>query len=185
MTNTTRTTRGASTPTLVWEESTYRAMAAAFTALRIFIGLVWFSNALAKITGIGQVDWGFFSFTLITRDGAQQIATDAATKTQIHPLGAFYRDLVLPHWGFFGIVLTTAELAISLGLLLGIAARLAALGALLLIGPIWLMLFHTDLYLWEYLLDLFPLLLLALVPAGRTLGLDHRLATRFHSHWPF
>ncbi len=64
--------------------------------------------------------------------------------------------MVLAHWGFFGTLLTAAELAIGIGLLLGIATRLAALGALVLIGPIWLMLLHTNTYLWEYPLDLFP-----------------------------
>jgi len=78
-----------------------------------------------------------------------------------------------------------AELAIGIGLLLGIATRLAAVGGLLLIAPIWLMLLHTNLYLWGYPLDLFPLVLLAIVPAGRTLGFDRALATRFHGHWPF
>ncbi|MGH3570618.1 MAG: hypothetical protein ACRDUW_02120 [Pseudonocardiaceae bacterium] len=47
------------------------ALAQGFAALRIFIGLVWLSNALAKVTDVGVVDWGFFSFNLITR-----IATD-------------------------------------------------------------------------------------------------------------
>ena len=54
----------------------------------------------------------------------------------------------------------------GLGLILGVASRLAALGGILLIGPIWVMLWHTNLYLWEYPAeDLFPLLL-AIVPAG-------------------
>ena len=93
--------------------------------------------------------------------------------------------MALAHWGFFGTLLTAAELAIGIGLLLGIATRLAALGPLVLIGPIWLMLLHTNTYLWEYPLDLFPLLLLAIVPAGRTAELDHTLAARFHHRWPF
>jgi len=54
-----------------------------------------------------------------------------------------------------------------------------------LIGPIWLMLLHTSTYLWEYPLDLFPLVLLAIVSAGRTAGLDRTLAHRFHHRWPF
>jgi len=80
-----------------------------------------------------------------------------SSKTYIAPLGAFYQNVVLPNWGFFGALLTVAELAIGLGLLLGVAARLAAVVGLLLIGPIWLMLLHTGLYLWQYPADLFPL----------------------------
>ena len=122
--------------------------AGGFAALRIFMGLVWVSNALAKVFNQGNVDWGF-SFNLITRDAAQRIATDAASKTQIAPLGTFYRDVVVANWGFFGIFQTLAELAVAIGLLFGIASRLAAVGGLLLLTPIWVMLWHTNLYLWS------------------------------------
>jgi len=89
-------------------------------------------------------------------------------------------------WGIFGAFLTVAELAIGIGLVFGIATRLAAVGGLLLIGPIWVMLLHTNLYLWQYPAeDLFPLLLLAIVPAGRLGGLDGRLSRRFGYRWPF
>ncbi len=162
-----------------------RTLAGGFAALRIFFGLVWLSNGLAKLFDTGNYDWGFLSFNLITRGAARSIATNAAGKSQLAPLGAFYRDVVLPNWGFFGILSTIAELAIGLGLLLGIATRLAAVGGLLLLTPIWVMLWHTNLYLWEYPLDLFPLLLLAIVPAGRFLGADRSLAPRFHGRWPF
>jgi len=68
----------------------------------------------------------------------------------------------------------------------GLATRLAAVGGLLLIAPIWVMLWHTGLYLWEYPAeDLIPLALLATVPAGRVGGLDSRLAPRLHQRWPF
>jgi len=32
---------------------------------------------------------------------------------------------------------------------------------------------------------LFPLLVLTVVPAGRTFGLDCTLAARFHGRWPY
>jgi hypothetical protein len=38
----------------------HRLTARAFTALRIFTGLVWLSNALAKIFDVGNYDWGLF-----------------------------------------------------------------------------------------------------------------------------
>jgi len=57
-------------------------MACGFTALRIFTGLVWLSNGLAKLFDRGTYDWGFFSFNLVTRGSAQFIATDASRKTQ-------------------------------------------------------------------------------------------------------
>ena len=163
-----------------------RTLAGGFAALRIFFGRVWLSNGLANLFGTGNYDWGFFSFNLFTRDAARSIASNASGKSQLAPLGAFYRDVVVANWGFFGILFAIAELAIGLGLLLGIATRLAAVGGLLLLTPIWVMLWHTNLYLWgEYPLDLLPLLLLAIVPAGRVFGLDHGLAARFGGRWPF
>ena len=163
-----------------------RMMARAFTALRIFTGLVWLSNALAKVVDKGLYDFGFISFNLVTLGAARGIATNASGKTPIAPLGAFYRDVVLPNWGFFGAFLTVAELAIGLGLIFGVATRLAAVGGLLLLTPIWVMLWTTGAYLWEYPAeDLLPLILLAIVPAGRTGGLDRRLAPRLGHRWPF
>ncbi|WIV59170.1 DoxX family membrane protein [Amycolatopsis nalaikhensis] len=163
-----------------------RGFARAMCALRIFTGLVWLSNGLAKLFEVGTFDLGFFSFNLITKDAARTIATGASGKTGIAPLADFYHGFVLPNWGFFGAFLTAAELAVGVGLILGIATRLAAVGGLLLIGPIWIMLWHTGGYLWEYPAeDLFPLLLLAIVPAGRIGGLDARLAERFAGRWPF
>lgn len=169
----------------VVDARTYRRLAHGLAALRIFTGLIWLSNGLAKVFDTGTVDGGFFSFTLITRGVARGIATDASGRTAIGPLGGFYRDVVLPHWGVFGILLTVGEVAIGIGLVFGIASRLAALGGLLFVAPIWVMLWHANLYLWEYPLDLVPLLVFAIVPAGRVLGLDRALAARLRNGWPF
>ncbi len=63
--------------------ATFRVMGRAFAVLRIVTGLVFLSNALAKVSGVGNYDWGFFSFNLITGDAAKSIATNASGKTQI------------------------------------------------------------------------------------------------------
>lgn len=157
-----------------------------FTVLRVFTGVVWLSNALAKVFEKNEFDLGFFSFTLIDKASARSILTNAADKTGIRPLGGIYEHLVLPHWGLFSVFLVLAELAVGLGLIFGIASRFAAVVGLMLIGPIWIMLWHTKLYLWEYPAeDLLPLVLLAIVPAGRYRGFDSQLAARFGSRWPF
>ncbi|MGQ0483024.1 MAG: DoxX family membrane protein [Pseudonocardia sp.] len=163
----------------------HSALAKGFAALRIFFGLIWLSNGLAKAFGQGAYDWGFMSFNLIDLGAARFIADEASKKTYIAPLGAFYQGVVLPNWGLFGPFLTVAELAIGVALLLGVLTRAAALGSLFLITPIWLMFLDTNPYLWLYPVDLFPLLLLAIVPSGRTAGLDARLAARFGNRWPF
>lgn len=164
---------------------TYRTLQRGFTALRIFVGLIWLSNALSKLFDTARVDVGFARFSLVDRGSARSIATGAAAHTYLKPLAAFYQHVVLPHWGIFGAFLTVAELAVGLGILFGVATRLAALGGILLIGPIWLMLLNNGGYFWTYPLDLFPLTLLAIVPAGRYFGFDRTLAPRFSNRWPF
>jgi hypothetical protein len=62
---------------------------------------------------------------------------------------------------------------------------LGAVVALLLIGPIWLTMWDAGLYLWQYPLDLVPLLILAIVPTGRSFEVDGKLAARVSSRWPF
>jgi uncharacterized membrane protein YphA (DoxX/SURF4 family) len=155
-------------------------------ALRVFFGLNWLSNAIAKVFNKADYDWGWLSFNLVNRDTAHAILRQGTSSTGIAPLRWFYTDVVLPNWSFFQVFLTIAELAVGLGLLFGIATRLAALGGLLLVLPIWLMLFHTDQYFWTYPLDLFPLILLAVVPAGRVGGVDGKFLTPiFGQRWPF
>lgn len=164
----------------------YRLMARAFAGLRVFMGLVFVSNAIAKFTGVAVYDWGFIRFNLITSGAAQSIAAGGAKATYITPLAAFYEGVVLPGWGFFGPFLAVTELAIGLGLLFGVATRLAAVGGLALLTPIWLMILPTGGYLWEYPAeDIMPLVLLAIVPAGRVAGLDRVLAPLLGHRWPF
>ena len=157
---------------------------AGFFALRIYVGLVFLSNGLAKALDRQNTTWGPFSFSLITRGSAKNIAQGAAGRSHIPVVSAFYRTTVLPHWGFFGVFLTVAELSLGVALLLGILTRVASVGGLLLIAPIWVMLWHTGDYLWDYPADLAPLVLLAVVPTGRILGLDGPLRRRV-PHWPF
>lgn len=173
------TTRAAGTLT-----APHRTLAGGLAALRILFGLVYLSNALAKIVGTANYDLGFYSFNLINRDIARSILGGASSGT-FEPLQTIYQDLVLANWGFFQWFLTVTELAIAVLLLLGIASRLAALVALGLIGPIWVMLWDSGQYLWQYPVELVPLAILAIVPAGRTVGLDGRLAARFGGRWPF
>ena len=163
-----------------------RTLGGGLAALRIFSGLVWLSNGLAKVffNQNSNFDWGFVSFGLINQPSARSVLERAAEQI-FQPLRWIYQDLVLANWTFFAWFLTIAEVVAGISLLFGIASRLGATIGLLLIGPIWIMLLHTNLYLWEYPNELVPLLILAVVPAGRFLGQDRKLAVRFHGRWPF
>lgn len=181
MSDTTVTDRPATIP------ASHRSLSRAFAVLRIFFGVIWLSNGIAKAVGVGAYDLGGITFGLLFLPQAEFIANDASSTTFLAPLGAFYQSVVLPNYGFFAVFLTIAEIAAGLALLFGVLTRAAALGTLLLIGPIWLMYLASPAtqYLWTYPVDLLPLLLLAIYPAGRTWGLDGRLAARFGDRWPF
>ncbi|MEC3980492.1 hypothetical protein [Amycolatopsis sp. H20-H5] len=175
----------AMTPTPATSLISPRMVNAGFAALRIGFGVNWLSNAIAKLIGKTTFGGGWFSFNLVDRDVAHGILQQAAGSTPISPLRGFYTDVVLANWGFFQWFLTFTELAIGIGLLFGIASRLASVGGLLLLTPIWIMLLGTNQYFWTYPLDVLPLVLLAIIPTGRVAGFDRALATRFKARWPF
>jgi len=162
-------------------------IAKGLAAFRVFVGLVWLGNALAKVVNHGSYDLGVVSFSLISRDTARGLL-ESYTGPESHaiaPLKTVYRDLVLANWGFFQWLLTAAELAIGISLVVGIASRLGPLLALALIFPLWIMVIDNGRYLFEWPLDIVPLAILAAVPAGRVWGQDRRLAARFGDRWPF
>lgn len=163
-----------------------RLLGGGFAVLRVMFGAVWLSNGLAKVFANqdSNFDWGFSTFNLINQPAARSILDGASSHT-FQPLRWIYQDFVLANWDFFAWFLTVAEIAAGLMLLLGVASRLGATIGLLLIGPIWIMLLGSNLYLWEYPIELIPLLVLAIVPAGRTFGQDRTLAARFAGRWPF
>ncbi len=145
----------------------------AVAVLRIFFGLVFLTNGAAKfVPGIAHLPGGYF---LIDSAGARTIIQHNARH---HPV-ATYHDLVfnflVPNWTFFGPLVGLTEIAAGLLLLLGFASALGALlGAALTLhiqfsdanGP----------WLYEYAVEWVSLLCLAFMRAGRTWGLDGRLA---------
>jgi uncharacterized membrane protein YphA (DoxX/SURF4 family) len=162
------------------------SMVRALVAVRVFFGLDWLSNAVAKLLGKANYDFGFTTFNLVDRGTAGAILHQSVTSTWIAPLRVFYADVIVANYGFFQWFLTAAELAIAVGLLFGILSRVAALAGLCLLTPIWFMLLTTNQYFWTYPLDLAPLVLLAIVPTGRAFGFDGALAARFNRmRWPF
>jgi thiosulfate dehydrogenase (quinone) large subunit len=162
-------------------------IAKGLAAFRIFVGLVWLGNGLAKVFNHQNFDLGVVSFSLISRDTARGLL-ESYTGPKSHaiaPLKSVYRDLVLANWGVFQWLLTMAELVVGVSLVIGIASRLGPLLALALILPLWVMVIDNNRYLFEWPLDIVPLTILAAVPAGRVWGQDGKLAARFGDRWPF
>ncbi|MEP7104258.1 MAG: DoxX family membrane protein [Chloroflexota bacterium] len=147
--------------------------------MRVFFGLVFLSNGLAKlIPGISGLPGGYF---LIDSGGARNIIQHNAKH---HPFG-LYHDLVfnllVPNWGVIGPLVGLTETAAGLLLVLGLASRV---GALLAAGLSFHIQFSdaTGPWLFEYAVEWVPLLCLVFMRSGLTWGIDARLAVD-HPRW--
>jgi uncharacterized membrane protein YphA (DoxX/SURF4 family) len=162
-----------------------RQLARGLAVIRILIGATFLTNGLAKLFDIHRVEIGPFLANLINRGDARfilDVEVNHNAQHQLPLIGRVANDLVLPHWGLFSWLLTAVEITAGLLLVLGLASRL---GALLALGPavyLFFVYFANDRWLPEQPLELVPLLILALIPAGRWWGLDRSLA---RSRWPF
>jgi uncharacterized membrane protein YphA (DoxX/SURF4 family) len=148
-------------------------MSRAIAVMRIFFGLVFLSNGLAKLVpGIAHLPGGYY---LIDRQGAKNIIQHNAGH---HPV-ALYHDLVfnvlVPNWAVVGPMVGLTEVAAGLLLVLGLATRVGALLAALLSLHIQFS-DATGPWLYEYAVEWVPLLCLAFMRAGLTWGLDAAMA---------
>ncbi len=112
----------------------------ALLILRSFLGIVYLSNGAAKLFGFSGFSIGPWRQFLIDRDGARSILASNVHSSD-HGLG-IARDLannfILPNWSWIQWLVTVGEVAVGLGLLLGIFGRLAALGGLLMALPLFI-----------------------------------------------
>ena len=166
--------------------------------IRIFFGVILFANGLAKIEPeLGRIDLGPYHANLITRTGARgildfevnnrQITRDAPKGTEVPGLRRFVNDVVLARWGVFQWVVTLTELGAGALLIVGLATRLAAtigLGQQLFLALVYA---SSNRWMFEQPHEYVPLVVLALVPAGRAWGLDGWLVRRNPGfrRWPF
>jgi len=167
-------------------------------AIRVFFGLIVFMNGLAKIDHrFVTIDAGPYHVVLIDKNEAHGILDFEVNKRQIRkdgPFGSqfpgvkrFVNDVVLAHWNIFQWVTTAIELGAGALLILGLASRL---GALLDLGQqVFLALVYASSARWmfEQPHEYVPLIVLALLPAGRIWGLDALLLSWKPTwrRWPF
>ena len=158
-------------------------------AFRIFLGLILLSNGLAKLLSFRNVEVGPYRGFLIDRDEARQIldfeVNERGGGTDVPGLPALVNDVMLPNWDVLQWLVTALEVGAGAALVLGIASRgaaLLALGQQLFLQLVYL---SSGRWMWEQPHEWVPLLILALVPAGRVWGLDRRLAAARAGRWPF
>jgi uncharacterized membrane protein YphA (DoxX/SURF4 family) len=158
-------------------------------AIRIFFGLILLSNGLAKLFSFRNVEIGPYRSFLIDREEARRILDFEVNQrgggTDVPGLPALVNDVLLPRWDVLQWLVTALEVGAGAALVLGVASRgaaLLALGQQLLLQLVYL---SSGRWMWEQPHEWVPLLILALVPAGRVWGLDRRLAARRAGRWPF
>jgi uncharacterized membrane protein YphA (DoxX/SURF4 family) len=165
----------------------------ALAAFRIYAGVVLFANGVAKLFEFRTIEIGPYESFLINRDEARSILDFETNKrggdgTEVPLLKDLVNDVMLPNWDVFQWLVTALELGAGAALILGLASRAAALAGL---GQqLFLQLVYLSSARWafEQPHEWVPLLILALVPAGRVWGIDARLTgrgMRRFDRWPF
>ena len=156
-------------------------------ALRGYFGLVYLSNGLAKFApGMANSPFGF----LIDSEGARGILTyevlAGGARQEGHPFG-LYRSLVegliLPNWQIFGPLVALAEVGVGLLLVIGLLTPIAALGGAGLALHLQFATLFNNKWLFEYSIQWLPLIVLAVLRAGRWYGADALLAARWPRWW--
>ncbi len=169
-----------------------RLFARGMAVIRIFFGIILFANGVSKVTGDTRVDVGPYHANLINRPQARGILDFEVNQrdgrgTQVPLVKRAVNDVILPHWGVFQWVVTVIELGAGGALILGLATRLAALVALGQQLFLALVYASSNRWLFEQPHEYVPLIVLALVPAGRAWGVDRWVAARrpVLRRWPF
>jgi uncharacterized membrane protein YphA (DoxX/SURF4 family) len=168
-------------------------LARGLAAFRIFFGIILFSNGLAKLFEFRNIEIGPYKTFLINKAGARRVLDFEGTErggdgSEVPLLKALVEDVILPNWDVFQWLVTALELGAGAALILGIATRAAALAAF---GQQFFLQFvylSSGHWMFEQPHEWVPLLILALVPAGRVWGYDGRLVhrgLRRYGGWPF
>ena len=161
-------------------------------ALRIFMGVIFFANGVAKLTGERNIEIGWYRGFLIVRNEARNILNFEVnrrndTGTEVPYLKDLVNDHLLPNWDVYQWLVTWTELGVGLLLILGLASRGAALvglGFQLFLALVYL---SSNRWMFEQPHEYVPLIILALVPSGVVWGLDGLVRERWPvtRRWPF
>ncbi|MDQ3226061.1 MAG: hypothetical protein M3Q50_05455 [Chloroflexota bacterium] len=166
--------------------------------IRIFFGIILFANGLAKLEpSLGRIDVGPYHANLVTREGARSILNfevnerrireGAPQGTQVPGLRPFVNNVILANWAYFQWGVVLIEVGFGGLLLIGLASRGAALiclGQQLFLALVY---FSSNRWVFEQPHEYVPLIVLAIVPAGRMWGLDAWLLRNYPRlrRWPF
>ncbi|MCU1492771.1 MAG: hypothetical protein JWO62_535 [Acidimicrobiaceae bacterium] len=103
-----------------------KVMAIGWTAMRVWLGIMWIQAGVAKL-------WGAENPAFLHNNGAG-VAGFAAHGTPAYSWwGSLLHGFVVPNSGWIGILVAVAEFLIGVALVLGLFTRVAALGSLALL----------------------------------------------------
>jgi len=161
------------------------ALGRGLAVLRIFVGLIAFSNGLAKLFSFRELDIGPYFGTLVDRPEARGILETEAGRNDLPLVPSIVKDVVLPSYDVMQWLLTATELGAGALLIVGLLSRGAALIVFLQHFGLQLLYFSSGGFAFEQPHEWVPPLILALVPAGLVWGLDGRLGrNRLRVRWP-
>lgn len=155
-----------------------RTLGRGLAALRIFFGVIFFANGLAKLFSFRNIEIGPYRSFLINRDETRSILQGEASRNDIAAVKTLVNDVLLPNYGWLQWFITFVELGVGALLIIGLASRGAALvglGQQLFLQVLYL---SSGRWMFEQPHEWVPLLILFLVPAGRVWGLDRRFVHR-------
>ncbi len=162
-----------------------RLLGKGLAGLRIFVGIIFFANGLAKLFSFRNIEIGPYSSFLINREEARSILQGEAAKNELPVIPGLVNDVLLPNFVWLQWVITFVELGVGALLIVGLLSRGAALvgfGQQIFLQLLYL---SSGRWMFEQPHEWVPLLILLLVPAGRVWGLDRRFAHRRKGRFPF
>ena len=114
------------TPTfLTWVQQS-KVLALGWTAMRIWLGVMWIQAGVAKL-------WGAENPAFLHNNGAGVAGFAGHGGAAYSWWGTFLHSFVVPNAGWIAILVALSEFAIGVALSLGLFTRVAALGSLVLL----------------------------------------------------
>jgi uncharacterized membrane protein YphA (DoxX/SURF4 family) len=157
----------------------------AMAALRIYFGVVYLHNGIAKLLPAVPNLWpdtplGFVINAEGNRSARSILEFEVITQQHpVEPYRALVESVVLPNFGPFVFAVGALETLVGILLIVGLLTPLAALVAAGMALHLQFATLWNDKWIYEYSLQWLPLLCLAALRAGRWYGLDaHFAATR-------
>ncbi len=114
------------TPRVLYRLQRSRWAALVWTAMRVWLGIMWIQAGVAKI-------WGAENPDFLHHNGAGVAGFASHGVAAYSWWGSFLHNFVVPNSGWIAILVAVAELVIGIGLVLGFLTPLMCAGSLLLL----------------------------------------------------